>query len=332
MPEKKPDHPFPIPRPTDHAQHHAGAVFLHADRDGIHIQCPGGEQSFRRKGDVLRAHVVQIAGQKRDAVLPSVRLTQQHAHTVCPFKILFSHAVSDSLNGCNRHFSVTVDEAFEQRRAGGRAQLSPDASAIDGNALQDLGRRGSRDRQDTVRAAHFAAADMDRRREHLVRRKELHHSTDGHDIRDRIQRADLVKMDVRYRDSVDPALRLRQKPIHGQRVLPAFAGETESGDEPLDVLHPPVGTLVRLIVRLLGLAVYPHKELRARDAALCRLYAVKAHVGDPQRVQLRQNRLRVRHQLQQSGSEHIARRAHSAIDIQSFHILFPQTGFAMRSI
>ncbi len=68
-------------------------------------------------------------------------------------------------------------------------------------------------------------------------------------------------------------------------------------------------------------------EMRARDAALYAFLPLDAHAGDAEGVDLIQKlfRLGLGQKLQKRRGEHIARRAHAAVQIQNPH--FPSLPF-----
>ena len=72
---------------------------------------------------------------------------------------------------------------------------------------------------------------------------------------------------------------------------------------------------------ILFLAIHRDGHLRAGNAALDGLRRGKTHAGHAERVQLRERRLPVGRQLQQRRRQHIAGRAHGAVEIDRFHFL-----------
>ena len=70
---------------------------------------------------------------------------------------------------------------------------------------------------------------------------------------------------------------------------------------------------------LLLLAVHGHRQVRAADAALLRRLPAERHPRNAQPVQLLYEGIGVGQQLEQRAGQHIARRAHAAVQIQYFH-------------
>ena len=63
-------------------------------------------------------------------------------------------------------------------------------------------------------------------------------------------------------------------------------------------------------------------QMRPDHAALLTAPGGIGHPGDPQRVQLGEDGLPVVKELQKTGGEHIARRAHGAVKMQDRHGFF----------
>ena len=92
------------------------------------------------------------------------------------------------------------------------------------------------------------------------------------------------------------------------------------------VVLPVVMVMVVLVVMVVVMhgfrflhAVHLHRHMGAADAAARHHLVTVDHVGDADGVQLRYRPGLIRHQLQQRRRQHIARRAHAAVQIQSFH-------------
>ena len=79
--------------------------------------------------------------------------------------------------------------------------------------------------------------------------------------------------------------------------------------------------LVRVVVQVLVLlrAVHGHGHVGAGDAAFHGGRSVVFHAGDAECVQRREGGIAIRTELQQGGSQHIARRTHGAVEIQGLH-------------
>ena len=204
--------------------------------------------------------------------------------------------------------------------------------------MKDMGRGRSGDRKDAVGAADLAAADTDRRDDDLLRRKPLHQQADRSNVRNGVHRADLMEMDLRHRDAVDPALCLRDPTVDGQRVGADGLGNRKIRDDAGNVVQAAVVVmavvcvvvvivivvvvvvlmlmlmlvmmLVRVVVQMLVLlrAVHGHGHVRA-----------VFHAGNTEGVQGGEGGLPVRAELQQSGGQHIARRAHAGVKIEGLH-------------
>ena len=79
--------------------------------------------------------------------------------------------------------------------------------------------------------------------------------------------------------------------------------------------------LVRVVVQMLVLlrAVHGHGHVRAGDSAFHGGVGAVFHAGNSEGVQGGEGGLPVRAELQQSGGQHIARRAHAGVKIEGLH-------------
>ena len=244
---------------------------------------------------------------------------------------------------------------LQQRRSRGGAQLAPDLPAVDGHALQEQGRGRGGDGEDAVGAADLAAAHMDGGGRHSVRGQQLHQETESGHIRHRVQGADLVEVDVLHTDAVDGALRGGDAVIDSDDMSPHGLAYVQIADDGADVRRGAVMMFMDM-VRLFGallfmcmavvvavlmfavvavlvvmlpdvqgfflLSVHGDAHVGAVDAAFVCELGLKADMGDPQGVELFQDRLSVVEKLQQGGGEHVARGAHGAVKMQQLHGFF----------
>ena len=67
--------------------------------------------------------------------------------------------------------------------------------------------------------------------------------------------------------------------------------------------------------RLFLLAMNQHPHMRAGNAALCTRLCFKNHTRDSHGIQFGKRGFLIRHQFQESGGQHIARRPHRTFDI-----------------
>ena len=215
--------------------------------------------------------------------------------------------------------------------------------AVNGNAAQQNGRRRGGNGKNAVGAADVAAADVHGRDDDLLRREPLKQQAHGCDVRKRVHRADLMKVDLVDRPAVGLALCCGQTAIDGEDIVPHTLRDRQGRNARADVRHAGVGMRVfmgmlmvmlvnmtasmcvrqRDVLTLLLRAVHGHGELRAADAALFGAHGRGDNAGDAQRIELLQKCLRLRQQLEQRRREHIARSAHAAVKIQCFHGLAP---------
>ena len=105
-------------------------------------------------GNVLRAHVIEVAGKLRDLVAVVFRLAQHGADAVGARKILLAHAVADGGNAHGGHCAETGREMGQQRSASGGAELPAHLPAIDGHAARARAQAECRGRSAPRRSRH----------------------------------------------------------------------------------------------------------------------------------------------------------------------------------
>lgn len=89
-------------------------------------------------------------------------------------------------------------------------------------------------------ASHLAAAHMNRRRHHLIRRQFMNQHADTRYIRYRIHSSHLVKMDLIHRHSMSMALRFRNQTINGQNILAHLIRQIQMPDHMFNLMQPGV--------------------------------------------------------------------------------------------
>ena len=119
-------------------------------------------------------------------------------------------------------------------RSASRARSCP--SAVDRHAGQQPDRGRRRHRKHAVGAAHRSAADVQRRRDHVVDAEPLERVHRADDVDDRVERADLVQMHPLDRRVVDGGFGLRPAARTGgprDPVLPRTAPSGAIGPDDL---------------------------------------------------------------------------------------------------
>ena len=192
-----------------------------------------------------------------------------------------------------------------------------------------------------MRAAHLAAADVDRGGQHLFRSQQLHQQAHARYIGQRVERADLMEVDLLDRDAVNAAFRVRDGLIDGQNVGADGLGDVQMGDAVGQLVQ--IGMMVRMHmdvrmgglrrvrvgmrVRLRGvlvgmaflLAVDQDAHMRAGDAAFDGRLCRDLQPRQAERLHFLQKGILFGQQLQQCGHQHIACRAHGAVQIDRSH-------------
>ena len=314
---------FPLFRPPEAAQHDGRAAFFHADRGVPNVQRSRLEQRLHGISQVLRRAVVQVAGQLQQTFSLVLRIAQQGAQDVGLRKLLRSRAVSDLFDAHGGHSPEAIDKVLQQRGSRGRAQLPADLARIDRDALQQLHGGRRRHRELPVRRADGSAADMDRRGGNPVRLQQMHQIADRHHIGHRVQRAELVKVDVLHRAAVDLALGFGDQAKHRQGIRNRFLREPETAYERLHLCEG--GMMVVMVMVFLLLAFNVPVDADCAVQALQAALPVRAEGqhGFPCKgpVQFLQRGLPVIRQTHQRRCQHIARGPHAAVQIKRFHFL-----------
>ena len=205
-------------------------------------------------------------------------------------------------------------------------------------------------------AAHLPKARAHRGGEYLGRPQLLHEQAYPQDIHHRVQRPHLVEMHQLHRPAVYLGLRLGDAAIYCQHLPLDLGRYAQALDQPLDLPHAPMGMPVvvpvgmvvlvpvvvlvgmvvvvlvpvvvlvgMVVVMVVGVVIFllamdPHLHFAAGDAAAQYLLGLHGYAGYAQAVEPGEEAIGIGMQIQQRPHEHIPRRAHAAIQIQSFHI------------
>lgn len=139
---------------------------------------------------------------------------------------------------------------------------------------------------------------MDGRAEHLLRCEHLEQQADAGHIGKRIERADLVEVDLVNGHAVYAAFRVRNGAVDGKDILAHGLGERKVRNAVLDLVQAGVRMLVLVVmrmpvrVRMCGaffLAVHQHAHMRPGDAAFDRRFGRKRDAGKTERVHFSRN-------------------------------------------
>ena len=129
-----------------------------------------------------------------------------------------------------------------------------------------------------------------------------------------------MKVNFLHTFAVHTAFRLRDEAVHAEHIVPHALRQRAGAHDRFNIRHRVVMmVLMVMLVFALFLTVHHHAQVRARDAALDRPLGAKFHTRQPQPVQLGDKRAAVVQQLQKRRRQHIARRAHRAVQIECFH-------------
>ena len=98
MTENSPNYAVLLFRPTEHPDHGARAVFLHADRNCIDFDRAGFEDPVCRITDFLRCHIIHIQAELIHGVRLIGIFSEDGTHAVGGRKVLCPGSIPDLLN------------------------------------------------------------------------------------------------------------------------------------------------------------------------------------------------------------------------------------------
>ena len=216
---------------------------------------------------------------------------------------------------------------LQKRGAGGCAELAANAAAVYRHAAQNKLCCGSGYGQNAVRAFYGSAADVDRRAYYFVRCKLVDEHGDAEYIRQRVQRAYLMKMYILNGTAMHTALSIGEERVYRFRI--GYNGAVSLGMIEkceylaygcmMVVMMPGIAVPVRLFA--LFTAVDADAYVRAGYAAFTVRRGRDYGASGQRAVQTGEETVPVRMQLRQRPHEHIAGCAHRAVEIERFHRL-----------
>ena len=244
----------------------------------------------------------------------------------------------------------------QQRSACRRTEFSLYRAAVDGNALQQIGRSRRRHRHNAVGAAHRSASYVDRRNHHLFRLQQIHRAADAGHIRHRIQRAYFMIMHISHRAAVGFGFRAGNGIIHAF-CLPLYLFRKIQAVDDLGnmarrgmmmamimtvrmfvlvtmrmLMFVAVRMLVTMFMRMfMAMAavffcrfrfffpIHRHRHMGAGDAAGSAGLGLQPDAGQPQPVHHIEKALFIVQKFVQGRHQHIACRPHIAFNVQRFH-------------
>ena len=153
-------------------------------------------------------------------------------------------AQADRLDRQGRQRAESLDDGRQDRGPGGRGQLHLDHRLGQRNAFEDLGRGGRRQGHPAVGRLDPALARRDRAGLEAIDAQQVQADGRPDDVDDRIDRPDLVEVDLRQVDAVNLRLGLAQpqEDSLGQVLLPA--AQAARVDDRFDMVPVAMGVLV----------------------------------------------------------------------------------------
>ena len=212
-----------------------GPTLLHHDRGGPRVVRAGGEQAGDRVGEHLTGDVVDVgleeSGRPSGIVRPSNRAapSPMTAWTTLgrpdgsavpapkPLAVTVIGGNAPKRLGQHRH------QGHSGRRGGLHRRVDADRRST--RASEQGGDGRDRVRQLAVGRAHGAVPDRDRAADDGVDAEDLERDADTDDVDDRVERTDLVELDVVGGDAMDLAFDLGERAVDGQRPFADAVGE-----------------------------------------------------------------------------------------------------------
>ena len=149
---------------------------------------------------ISAGHVVEIrfeqASRSRFRAAVSAVPTKNRSRLARFGKILRPRSVADRLDGHLRQRAKTVDDRFQDRRAGWRRQLRVDRHVDERDSLEQLGRSRRRHGADAVIDPHLAAACRHAAGDDLIGAEHVESDRRPDNVDDGIDRPDFVKVDA----------------------------------------------------------------------------------------------------------------------------------------
>ena len=208
----------------------------------------------------------------------------------------------------------------QQRRAGRRAELASDLAGIPGDtAQQPLRRRGGHG-QNAVGALHRAAACADGRGEDALRRELIDKQAHAQHVGHGVDAADLVEVDVFHLRAVHLRLGACQQIKDRDRVGAHPVRYRRRGKKAAQLADRGVGVTM---AQLLALFIARNVDLHVQAAYAAAHHVLRRDDGETaeRAVELIQYGISVGNETEQRRGEHVAGRAHAAVEIKRFHKL-----------
>ena len=199
-------------------------------------------------------------------------------------------------------------ERGQDRRAGRGEQFARHRAEFALQPGDQSGRRGRGHRQRAVLRLHRPAAQLQRREEHRADAEPLEARDRADDVRDRVERADFVEVDLLDRHVMDRRFGLAEPREDGDRALLHALRQARAEDHRADRLEAAV-RVVRFVGRLDG-------HLQRADAAAQGLLGAEPDQPGREQRQVGRERLERQPAVEQRAEDHVAAGAGEAIEIR----------------
>jgi len=305
------------------------------------VESSGGERAVDEVPEHLGAGIIEVRFQHHDRIrFPIERcrggirgLAEDGAESVGTSSIVTgAEAESDAFGHEVLHGPEGFGELGEERSAGGGDEFVWLVALSDGDAARAEDSQGGRSGEGiaTVRATQETSAFDDRPRPDAGFAQEFESDAGTDDVDDRIDCADLVKVDLVSGEAMDltfgPGYTFEDS--HG--TLPHPGGESAALDQITDGAEGLV-FMRRVIVMVVvcRLVIVAHVELRAGDLGFLGTLDVEVIAVEVEFTQLGFERGEVDSQIEQGADEHIAADAAEDVQVQGLHVVVPGAARAL---
>ena len=300
---------------ADHAEDHTGAVLLHLDRGRVDIERSGGEEQSLGVAEDFAGRGVEVRFEQHHAVGAArrdTRLADKQPHDVrAIFEVHRPRAVADRLD---RHlgesFGELIDHDLDDGRAGGSRQFGFDGDIDKWDSLEQFGGTGRGDRADSVRDFHSAMTGRDRAANDFIDAEQREADRGGGDIDDGVNRADLVKVNLFDRRTVDGRFGFGDGGEDAERQIALIVSQDfRTVDDLLNVGQMAVRVLFRML----------HTQMLRAKAAAHHVLKMQRDAGEAERVDSRLDRRHVNARVDERRHGHVTADSRGTVQIRDSH-------------
>ena len=249
--------------------------------------------------------------------------TDEHAQHVWRHRIVaIAGAVADAFDLHRGNRAERRGVGRRDQRAGRRHQFFLHRAAVNRRIAEYPDRRRRRHGKHAVRRMDHAAADVQRRADDAVRAGPLHREHGTDDVDDRVERADLVQVDLLHRHLMDRRFRFAEPLEHGLGALAPRGRQRRPVDHVEDLWQVPVrvrlggrGRVRGAWFRVEGTLV--HRELRRRNAGAQDLFRAQFHLAQREAAEGVLQIVERQAGVEQRAERHVARDPRKTVEVQN---------------